>query len=103
MTTFDRREEGFESMFAHDEEMHFLAEAHRTKMLGAWVAESKGLTGADAQAYAANLVAYSVATGGDQALFDRVRADLPASVTDSAIRGRMAAMMTESVAFVKTA
>lgn len=101
MTTFDRREEAFENMFAHDEEMHFLAEAHRTKLLGAWVAALNGEP--DAESYIAELVSYSVKNSGDQALFERVRRDLPASVQDADIRERMAAFMAESVAYVKKA
>ncbi len=39
MTTFDKREEGFEKKFALDEEQKFKAEARRDKLLGLWVAE----------------------------------------------------------------
>ena len=52
MTTFDKREEGFEKKFAHDEELRFKATARRNKLLGLWAAEKLGLTGADADAYA---------------------------------------------------
>ncbi len=103
MTTFDRREEAFENMFAHDEAMHFQAEAHRTKLLAAWVAEAKGLTGADADAYTTDLLTYSVANGGEQPLFERVRADLAGTFSDAQIRERMAALMATSVAYVKSA
>ena len=48
MTTFDKREEGFEKKFAHDEEMRFKAVARRDHMLGRWAAERLGLTGAAA-------------------------------------------------------
>ena len=34
MTTFDKREEGFEKQFAHDEELKFKATARRNKMIG---------------------------------------------------------------------
>ena len=34
MTTFDKREEGFEKKFAHDEELRFKANARRNKLLG---------------------------------------------------------------------
>ena len=34
MTTFDKREEGFEKKFAHDEELRFKATARRNKLLG---------------------------------------------------------------------
>ena len=45
MTTFDKREEGFEKKFAHDEELKFKAEARRNKLLGLWAAEKLGITG----------------------------------------------------------
>jgi hypothetical protein len=38
MTTFDKREEGFEKKFALDEEQKFKALARRNKLLGLWVA-----------------------------------------------------------------
>ena len=49
MTTFDKREEGFEKKFAHDEELQFKASARRNKLLGMWAAEKMGMT-ADAGA-----------------------------------------------------
>ena len=39
MTTFDKREEGFEKKFALDEEQKFKALARRNRMLGMWAAE----------------------------------------------------------------
>ncbi len=39
MTTFDKREEGFEKKFAHDEELRFKANARRNKIVGLWAAE----------------------------------------------------------------
>jgi hypothetical protein len=52
MTTFDKREEGFEKKFALDEEQKFKAEARRNRMLGLWAAEKLGITGDAATAYA---------------------------------------------------
>jgi hypothetical protein len=43
MTTFDKREEGFEKKFAHDEELRFKANARRNKLLGLWAAEKLGI------------------------------------------------------------
>ena len=37
MTTFDKREQGFEAKFIHDEELRFKATARCNKMLGSWV------------------------------------------------------------------
>ena len=56
MTTFDKREEGFEKQFAHDEELKFKANARRNKLLGLWAAEKLGLAGAEADAYAKAVV-----------------------------------------------
>ena len=52
MTTFDDREKGFETKFALDQDQEFRAMARRNKLLGLWVAELLGKTGADAEAYA---------------------------------------------------
>ena len=49
-TTFDKREDGFEKKFAHDEELRFKASARRNKLLGMWAAEKMGLAGAPAEA-----------------------------------------------------
>ena len=38
----DKREKGFESKFAHDEEVQFKAHARRAKLLGLWAAEKIG-------------------------------------------------------------
>ena len=40
MTTFDKREEGFEKKFAIDEEPRFKANARRNKLFGLWAQES---------------------------------------------------------------
>ena len=42
MTTFDKREEGFEKKFALDEDLKFKAVARRNKLLGQLVAEKLG-------------------------------------------------------------
>ena len=51
MTTFDRREEGFEKKFAIDEELKFKADARRNRLLGLWAAEQLGITGDAANTY----------------------------------------------------
>ena len=56
MTTFDDRENAFESKFAHDAEMQFRAEARRNKLVGLWAAELLGKSGDDAAAYAVEVV-----------------------------------------------
>jgi hypothetical protein len=56
MTTFDKREQGFEAKFAHDEELMFKAMARTNKLLGNWAAAQLGLTGEAAADYATALV-----------------------------------------------
>jgi hypothetical protein len=56
MTTFDKREQGFEAKFAHDEELRFKTMARSNKLLGNWAAAQLGLTGDAAVSYANDLV-----------------------------------------------
>ena len=77
MTTFDKREEGFEKKFAHDEELKFKAMARRNKLLGLWAAEKLGLSGADADVYARDVVMAEYAEG-DHDVFKKIRSDFDA-------------------------
>ena len=70
MTTFDKREEGFEQQFAHDEALRFKATARRNKMLGLWAAEKLGMSGAEADSYALSVVMLDVDKKGDVARED---------------------------------
>src|ERR1700680_2811987 len=78
MTNFDKREEGFEKKFAHDEELKFKATARRNKMLGLWAAEKLGLSGADAEAYAKEVVLADIEASGQHDIFTKIRADFDA-------------------------
>ncbi|OAF12182.1 DUF1476 domain-containing protein [Bradyrhizobium neotropicale] len=60
MTTFDKREQGFEAKFAHDEELMFKATARSNKLLGLWAAGQLELTGDAAASYATALVTASL-------------------------------------------
>ena len=70
MSTFDKREEGFELKFAHEEEVRFKARARRNKMLGLWAAEKLGLAGAAADAYAREVVMADFEGTGDDVVFE---------------------------------
>ena len=76
MTTFDKREEGFEKKFALDEEQKFKAEARRDKLLGLWVAEKLGISGAEADGYAKTVVAADFEHPGDADVVGKVIKDL---------------------------
>jgi hypothetical protein len=105
MTTFDKRQEGFEKKFALDEEQKFKATARRNRKLGAWVAGQIGLSGAEAEAYAKSVVAADFEEAGDEDVFRKVRADLDAkgkqSVSDADVRAKMDALLAEAAAEIK--
>ena len=102
MTTFDKREEGFERKFALDEELKFKAEARRNRLLGLWAAEKLGITGDAAVGYANETVASAFAEGGEKAIVARVAADLSAKgVMEDAIRAQMTELMVMAIAQVR--
>ncbi|MCA1455436.1 DUF1476 domain-containing protein [Bradyrhizobium sp. BRP22] len=104
MTTFDKREEGFEKKFALDEEQKFKAEARRNKLLGIWAAEKLGLTGDAANTYAKEVVAADFEEAGDQDVLQKVLKDLTAkgeAITEGQIRAKMDELLVQAVAQVK--
>ncbi len=106
MTTFDKREEGFEKKFAHDEELRFKAGARRNKLLGLWAAEKLGLSGAEAEAYAKMVVAADFEEAGDEDVFRKVRKDFDAKGVDQSdhqIRRTMDEMMGQAIEQIKAA
>ena len=82
MSTFDDREKGYESKFAHDAELKFKAEARRNKLLGLWAAEKMGLTGDDAEAYAKEVIISDLQEPGDEDVFRKIRGDFDAKQID---------------------
>jgi hypothetical protein len=102
-TTFDKREEGFEKKFAHDEELKFKATARRNRMVGMWAAEKLGLTGAEAEAYAREVVLADVEGSG---VFAKLRKDFDAkgvAQSDHQIHRHMDEMLARAVAQIKAA
>jgi hypothetical protein len=100
MTTFDKRKDAFESKFAHDAELRFRAEARRNKLLGLWAAGLLGKSGADADAYAREVVAADFERAGDEDVFDKVRKDLATAgvnQSDHQIRRTMDELMQTAI------
>src|SRR6266480_2951851 len=94
-TTFDKREEEFEKRFAHDEELRFKAIARRNKMLG--------LCGADADAYAREMVMAAYAEG-DHDVFKKIRRDFDAKgvvQSDHQIRRTMDELLEQAIQQIK--
>ncbi len=102
MTTFDKREEGFEKKFAHDEELKFKATARRNKLLGLWAAAQLGKTGADADAYAKEVVAADFEEAGDDDVMRKVAKDLDGKATEQQVRSMMTELLAEAVKQIQT-
>ena len=100
MNTFDKRREGFERKFAHDEEFRFKARARRNKLLGLWAAQKLGLAGDAAEAYAKEIVVADFEGPGDDDMFARIRRDFDAKAvaqSDHQIRRTMEELMAKVV------
>ena len=100
MANMKDREEGFERKFAFDEELKFKAMARRNKLLGLWAAEKLGKTGADAEAYAREVVVADFQEAGDDDVLRKVRADLDAGGVkqdDQEIRRVMSELLATAV------
>ena len=105
MTTFNDREKGFESKFAHDEELKFRATARRNKLLGLWAGEKLGLSGDEAQAYAREIVKADLAEPGEEDVFRKVRSDFDAkgiAESDHQIRRMMGDLMAAAVSQIES-
>jgi len=104
MTTFDKREEGFEKKFALDEEQKFKAEVRRNKLLGLWAAEKLGLSGDAATAYSKEVVAADFEEAGDKDVQNKVVKDFAAkgvAVSAAEVRVKMDELMAQAAAQVK--
>jgi hypothetical protein len=92
MTTFDKREQGFESKFALDQEQEFKASARRNRMLGQWAAQLMGLEGDRVGEYAQAVVKSDFELPGDEDVLRKVAKDLSGAglkTTESEVRGKM--------------
>jgi hypothetical protein len=102
MTTFDKREEGFEKKFAMDEESKFKAMARRNRLLGLWAAEKLGITGDAAAAYAKEVVAADFEQPGDNDVVHKVTRDLAGKgVTEAQLRAKMDELLAQAIQQVK--
>lgn len=104
MTTFDKREEGFEKKFALDEEQRFKAMARRNKMLGMWAAQKLGITGDAADAYSKEVVMADFEEAGDNDVFRKVRKDFDAKgvkLSDQDIRSAMQDLLAQAAEQIK--
>jgi hypothetical protein len=99
MSMFDDREKGYEAKYKHDQEALFKITARRNKLLGLWVASQLGKSGADAEAYAKEVVASDFEKPGDDDVIVKVLKDLEAKGIDydmDAIRKKLLAFGNEA-------
>lgn len=99
MSMFDDREKGYEAKYKHDQETLFRITARRNKLLGLWVAGQIGKSGADAEAYAKEVVAADFEKPGDDDVIVKVLKDLEAkgiNLDMDAIRKKLLAFGAEA-------
>jgi hypothetical protein len=100
MSGFDKRREGYESKFAHDQDLKFKATARRNKLLGLWAAAKLGLTADQADAYAKDVVKSDLEEAGEEDVFRKLRKDFDAKkvdVSDHQIRREMEDLMHKAI------
>lgn len=82
MNKFDEREKAFEAKYRMDQERAFKVNVRRCKLIGLWAAEKMGLTGAEAEAYAKEVVASDFEKPGQDDVIDKLHADLTGKGVD---------------------
>lgn len=80
--SFDNRRDSFEKKFSHDQDLQFRTEARASKLFGLWVASQLGLTGADAETYAKDVVGANLQEVGFDDIKRKVKPDLAAKGVD---------------------
>ncbi len=99
MASFDDREKGYESKFAHDQELEFKARARRDKLLAQWVAPQLGLSGAAAEAYGKSLAMSAPEKHHEDRLVEKVLKDLTGkgvNISEHQLRKKVAELYDEA-------
>jgi len=89
---FRDREKGYEAKYQHDQEMLFKITARRNKLLGMWAAEKMGISGANAESYAREVVESDFEEAGDADVVRKVIGDMTGKgieLTERALRQEM--------------
>ncbi|MFV2091932.1 MAG: DUF1476 domain-containing protein [Hyphomicrobiales bacterium] len=100
MSSFEKRKDGFERKFAHDQDLEFRSTARRNKLLGLWAAELLGKTGEAAAGYAKEIVKADLEEAGHEDVVRRLRADFDAGnvqQSDHQIRRKMDELMGKAI------
>ena len=76
MSTFDERQKAYENKFAHDQELEFKVRSRANILAAKWAAERMHLEGSDIDAYATEVVDYSLSNSGEGALVEKILSDM---------------------------
>jgi hypothetical protein len=99
MSQFDDREKAFEAKYARDEEMQFRINARRNRLLGEWAAGKMGLSDAERDSYAKDVVRADFEEAGDEDVIRKVLGDLTAAgveIDEAAIRETLAHKLVDA-------
>jgi len=76
MNGFASREKAMEGKFQHDKMLEFKINARRNHLFGKWVAENLNLEDEEQEAYAKEVIAFSLETPRTDAMVTKVMEDL---------------------------
>ena len=99
MTDFSDRQKGEEAKYAMDEDMAFRVAARRNRLLGQWAAKKMGLTEAEADAYAKDVIRADFEEAGDEDVIRKLLGDLLAAgieTDDATVRNALSEQMVEA-------
>jgi hypothetical protein len=105
MTTFDEREKSFEKKYEVDQEVQFKVRSRTHMMLGLWAAGLLGKTGADAEAYAKEVVLSDFEKPGHEEVVAKVVADFAAAgkaIDAESVHRQRSRLMAEAKKHVMT-
>lgn len=98
MSGFDKREQGQEAKFAHEEEVRFKATARRNHRLGLWAAGLMSLEGDEADAFAKEVIRSDFEEPGDDDVLRMVSGRLKEhglDTTPEQVRSEMDRLMAQ--------
>lgn len=86
MSSFDDRENAFETKFAHDAELKFKVEARRDRLVADWAAPLLEKTPAD---YTSELIRADMTEAGAEDVIAKLVADLEGKASEQEIRDKV--------------
>jgi len=93
---FSDRQKGYEAKFQLDQEQQFRVNARRDKLFGLWAAAQLGKVGADADAYARDVVGSNFERPGDDDMISKVAKDLGGRVADADLKLKLREVYTQA-------